>query len=237
MCLQIDIQKLSELEERLTYKFSDKSLITRALTHSSYAYEARNEHLENNERLEFLGDGILDFVIAEELFKRKVKQDEGYLSQKRAMIVCEATLFEIAKDLAIGNMLLLGRGEIATNGREKPSNLANAIEAIFASIYLDGGFEAAKGAILHILSESIDSAISGQLVFDYKSRLIEYSQSGDIDQQISFAIIDENGPVHNKTFHAAAFFGEKRIGDGYGRSKKQAEQEAAKAALDSIGGT
>ena len=227
-------EQLTVLQEKLGYRFSNIRLLVNALTHSSYAYESKDKDVEDNERLEFLGDGILDFVIAEELFHRKTKGDEGYLSKTRALIVCEAMLAEVAEEMAVGGLLLLGRGENASGGRHKPSNLSSAMEAMFAAIYLDGGFEVAKKAILSILNEAIRRALAGTLVFDYKSRLLEWSQSELVHKPISFVIIDEEGPVHDRIYQAAVLLDNVVIGEGAGRSKKQAEQKAAKAALGKI---
>ncbi|NLO63078.1 MAG: ribonuclease III [Clostridiaceae bacterium] len=232
MDVPFDIEKLSVLEDRLDYHFSRIEYLFTALTHSSYAYESRDPNIEDNERLEFLGDGILDFVIAEELFRRKTKRDEGYLSKTRALIVCESMLAEIAEKLDVGIFILLGHGEDATGGRRKPSNLSNAMEAIFAAIYLDGGYEAAKKAILGVLNHSIDLALKGSLVFDYKSRLLEWAQSSRARSVLSFSILDEYGPVHDRTYRAAVCSDEGVVAEGIGRSKKLAEQDAARNALD-----
>ncbi len=227
-------EKLSRLQEALGYRFSDSRLLMNALTHSSFAYESKNKGIEDNERLEFLGDGVLDFVIAEELFHRKTKRDEGYLSKTRALIVCESMLAEIAERMDVGSLLLLGRGEDASGGRQKPSNLSCAMEAIFAAIYLDGGFERAKNAILNILNEAISRAVDGTLVFDYKSKLLEWSQSNPSRAPVSFVILEESGPVHDRIYQAAVMQGVAVLGKGAGRSKKQAEQNAAKNAFDNI---
>lgn len=230
----IDSERLSHFESKLGYTYIDKRNLILALTHASFAYESKDIELENNEKLEFLGDGILDFVIADELFNRSAGKNEGYLSKTRSLIVCETTLTEKAKDLGVGNLLLLGRGEISTNGREKPSNLANAMEAIFASVYIDGGFEAARRVILDVLSDHVDAALSGKIVFDYKSRLIEHFQGMASDKSVDFKIESESGPVHDRVFTATAVRDGNVIGTGIGRSKKQAEQEAAKAAMKNL---
>ncbi len=230
----IYLDQLSILQDRLGYRFLNIETLINALTHSSYAYESKEDNIEDNERLEFLGDGVLDFVIAEELFCRKTKKDEGYLSKTRALIVCEAMLSEIAEELDIGSLLLLGHGEDASGGRRKPSNLSDAMEAIFAAVYLDGGYEAARATIIGILSASINQALAGSLVFDYKSRLLEWSQSAHAHTPLKFLIIEEDGPVHNRIYKAAVVRDGTIVGEGTGRSKKSAEQEAAKAALESI---
>jgi len=230
----INPERLTLFENKLGYSYTEKRNLILALTHASFAYESKDLVLDDNEKLEFLGDGILDFVIADELYKRSSGKSEGYLSKTRALIVCETTLTEKAKELGIGDLLLLGRGEVSTNGREKPSNLANAMEAIFASVYIDGGFEAARRVILSVLSTPVDAALSGKIVFDYKSRLIEYFQGMTKDKSIDFKIESESGPVHDKVFTATVIHDGKVIGKGIGRSKKQAEQEAAKAAMNSL---
>ncbi|MBN1892779.1 MAG: ribonuclease III [Clostridiales bacterium] len=232
MSIPIQPEKLDRLQEGLGYHFSDLGFLINALTHSSYAYESKKSDTEDNERLEFLGDGILDFVVAEELFHRKTKRDEGYLSKTRSLIVCEAMLSDIAKNYNIGDLLLLGRGEDASGGRTKPSNLSNAMEAIFASVYLDGGYEAAKNVILSVLSGPIDLALTGSLVFDYKSKLLEWAQSRHVP--LSFVILEENGPVHRRIYKAAVLKDNDVLSEGIGRSKKIAEQEAAKSAYMNI---
>ena len=225
-----DNMEYNELENLLGYTFSGKNLLRMALSHSTYAYEHKQLNVQDNERLEFLGDGILDFVIADALYKRKKSRDEGYLSKTRALIVCETTLSAIAANIGLGDNLLLGKGEEFTGGREKPSNLANALEAVFAAVYLDGGFEQSKRVILHTMSESINAALSGDLVFDYKSRMLELAQIKGIGHTIRFEILDESGPVHDMSFTGAVFLDDEIIGQGIGHSKKLAEQEAAKAA-------
>lgn len=222
--------ELSAFEKLLGYNFTDKNLLSMSLTHSTYAYEHRFEVTYNNERLEFLGDGILDFVIADALFNQKRNCNEGYLSKTRALIVCEATLALKAREIGLGGFLRLGRGEESTGGRDKPSNLANAMEAIFAAVYLDGGFDQAKGLILRILADSIETALSGDLIFDYKSKVLELAQTKGSAHSIHFEITDETGPVHDRTYTAAVFFDSELFGQGSGHSKKHAEQEAAKSA-------
>jgi len=222
----------SVLENLIGYVFSDKGLLVTALTHSTYAYEHRHENVNDNERLEFVGDGILDFVVADALFHRKQKCDEGYLSKTRALIVCETTLADKAVMIGLGDYLRLGRGEESTGGRDKPSNLANAMEAIFAAVYLDGGFETARSLILRILSDSIELALAGQIVFDYKSRILELAQTKGNSHTVRFAIIDESGPVHEKCYTAAVYLDGEEFGRGTGHSKKLAEQEAARSGFN-----
>lgn len=230
----IPAEELHSFQRCLGYHFLKTNYLITALTHSSYAYEYKEGKISDNERLEFLGDGVLGFVIADELFRRKWRRNEGYLSKTRALIVCEEMLSEIAGRLGIPGILLLGKGEDASGGRNKPSNLSNALEAVFGAVYLDGGFSAVQKTILSVMNESIERAIAGSLIFDYKSRLLEWSQSGFSENPLSFVILDENGPVHHRTYTAAVLLDEKIIGKGYGQSKKSAEQEAARDAMDRI---
>ena len=224
-------KQLRDLQAAIEYKFRDISLLERALTHSTYAYEHRANHVTSNERLEFVGDGILDFVIAETLFCMAKKENEGYLSKTRALIVCEATLNSIAEKIGLGNCLLLGKGEEQTGGREKPSNLSNAMEALFAACFFDGGFEEAKKLILRLMESPIEAALAGDLIFDYKSKVLELAQTKGNARNVRFAIIEESGPVHERTYTAAVYLDDEEFGSGTGLSKKQAEQEAAKNAL------
>jgi ribonuclease-3 len=221
---------LVRLQKKIGYSFRDIKLLELAMTHSTFAYEHRSDHLESNERLEFVGDGILDFVIAETLFSRVPNRNEGFLSKTRAMIVCEATLTSIAEQIHLCECLLMGRGEELTGGRHKPSNLSNAMEALFAACYLDGGFDHARDLILRLMEPSIEAALSGELIFDYKSKILELAQVKGDTKTIRFEIIEESGPVHDRVYTAAVFVNEEQYGTGSGVSKKQAEQEAAKSA-------
>ena len=220
-----------ELESRLGYNFTNKDLLLAALTHSTYAYESRQDKVEDNERLEFVGDGILDFVVAEVLYRKREESGEGYLSKTRSLIVCEPTLAEIAAQLNLGLYLRLGRGEEGTGGRDKASNLANAVEALFAAIYFDGGFEKAREVIQRTMEGPIDAALSGRLVFDYKSKILERAQTKGHAHVVRFDIVDERGPVHDREFTAVVFLDDEEFGRGIGSSKKQAEQIASKDAL------
>lgn len=225
-------QLLQALQQRIGYYFKDISLLRTALTHSSFAYEVKASEVEDNERLEFLGDGILDFVIADALYQKISFRDEGFLSKTRAMIVCEATLSDIAMKLDLGSVLLFGKGEMATAGAVKASNLANAVEALFAAIYLDDGFDTARNVIINVMGKSIDDALEGRLIYDYKSKLLEIVQTKEFaGQTLSFEIISEEGPVHNRLFTAQAVLNGQIIGQGTGKSKKQSEQEAARDAI------
>ena len=225
-------EDLTKLENVLDYSFINKELLIMALTHSTYAYEHRSVVTYDNERLEFLGDGILDFVAADALFRQKKNCDEGYLSKTRALIVCESTLAGIARELGVGHFLLLGKGEESTGGRDKPSNLANVMEAIFAAVYLDGGFDNARDLIINVLSNSIETALSGEMLFDYKSKVLELAQTKGNVHAVRFEIIDESGPVHDRSYTSAVYLDDVLIGQGVGHSKKLAEQDAAKTAYN-----
>ena len=216
------------LQDRLGYAFRDVSLLENALTHSSYANERRGS-VSSNERLEFLGDSVLGMVTADKLYHCFPDLPEGRLSRLRAELVCEQSLHAVALDLGLGAHLRLGKGEEHSGGRERPSILADAVEAVIAAMYLDGGLDPARTFILgHILC-GIDA---GEIhhVMDYKTELQEQIQR-KADQHLRYELVETTGPDHNKRFVMAVFLNDREIGRGHGRSKKEAEQEAAKAAL------
>lgn len=225
-------QKHQELEEKLGYSFVDKEYLLLALTHSTYAYEHRRENVVSNQRLEFLGDAILDFTIGEEIYRRRSKWNEGELSKTRALVVCEKTLAKVANELEVGDLLCLGKGEESTGGRSKESTLADTMESLFAAIYLDGGFEPAKKVILSCLSSFVDLAVSGKLVFDYKSKLLEKAQTKHDPHVVTFEVVEERGPVHDRVFVVAVILDGQEFVRAQGRSKKEAEQEASHIALE-----
>lgn len=217
----------SEFEQKLGYVFRDKSLLQNALTHSSYANEHRKEGMGSNERLEFLGDAILGLVVAEYLFKTCPNRPEGELTKLRAELVCEKNLAEVAKNLELGSVLRLGHGESHGGGSHRPSMLADAVEAVLAAAYLDGGMSV-PADIIHrlILQKKINTGGNG----DYKTRFQELVQRNR-DQVISYALIGEEGPDHDKTFLVEVSVNGKVVGTGKGSSKKRAEQDAAHAAM------
>ncbi|NLW10514.1 MAG: ribonuclease III [Clostridiaceae bacterium] len=215
----------------INYDFKDIQKLDEALTHSTYAYEHRHQGLTDNERLEFLGDAVLDLVISEVLFRNGEAYSEGHMTKTRALVVCENTLADAARDIDLGQVLLLGRGEEATGGDDKSSNLSNAMEAIFGAVFLDGGFEQAARVILDLLSDSLEQALKGEMIYDHKSKLLELVQSTRGNSTMRFEIIAEEGPVHNRTFTAAVIVDDNRIATGQGSSKKEAEQQAARSAL------
>lgn len=220
---------MESLERKLGYQFRNQQLLSEALNHSSYANEHRGS-LGSNERLEFLGDSVLGFVSAEYLFQGHQDLPEGDLTRMRASLVCEQSLYEVAKELGLGGYLKLGRGEEAGGGRERQSILADAVEAVFAAVYLDGGIEPVRELIIRILLSQAPAAEERK---DYKTTLQEVVQrhSGQI---LTYHMVSQSGPDHNKTFLFEVRLNDHPIGRGEGRSKKEAEQAAAKAALEGM---
>lgn len=214
---------LRELEEKIGYEFRNKQLFRQAMIHSSYANEHRLDKLECNERLEFLGDAVLEVVSSDFLYHRYRQSPEGELTKTRASIVCEPTLALCAGDLNLGEYLLLGKGEEATGGRGRSSIVSDAMEALIGAIYLDGGFANAKEFIHRFVLNDIEHK---QLFYDSKTILQEMVQAAG-EETLQYEILKEEGPDHNKTFEVRALLGEKEIGRGTGRTKKAAEQLAA----------
>ncbi|WP_148556296.1 ribonuclease III [Terrisporobacter glycolicus] len=224
------IYNISKFEEIIDYTFEDKSYILEALTHSSYSNE--NKNYKFNERLEFLGDSVLSIVISDYLFKKEKDLPEGELTKLRANIVCEESLSEVGGQIHLGEHLLLGKGEEATGGRDRISIIADALEAVIAAIYLDGGLEQASKFIFKFMEEIIENSIEGKIFRDYKTYLQEVLQSKG-EQNIWYKLLEEKGPDHNKRFVMEVGINEKVLGVGEGKSKKDAEQVAAKSALKS----
>lgn len=224
---------MEELEQKLNYTFRDRSLLSEALCHSSYANEHRAQELGSNERLEFLGDSVLGFVSAEFLFTQHPDLPEGDLTRIRAALVCEQSLYEVARKLDLGRFLKLGRGEEAGGGRKRTSILADATEAVFAAVYLDGGIGAASALIHRVLLDAeLEEAVEERRR-DYKTLLQELVQRQP-DQELTYQLTGEHGPDHNKTFVVEVLLNGDVIGSGGGHSKKEAEQAAAKAALQAL---
>ena len=220
---------MSAMQEKLHYCFQDEGLIETAMSHSSYANE---RHCQSNERLEFLGDSILGMVTAEWLYRNYPDLTEGKMTRLRAELVCEASLYDVANRLDFGENLLLGHGEELSGGRQRQSILADCVEAVIAALYLDGGFEVAKGFIQeHILSGAENIPLSGS--GDYKTDLQELIQQNP-GHLLSYVMTGETGPDHNKTFTFAAVLNGETIGEGEGRTKKEAEQNAARSALNNL---
>ena len=220
---------MESLEKKLGYRFRDRKLLEEALNHSSYANEHRGG-LGSNERLEFLGDSVLGFVSAEHLFREHPDLPEGDLTRMRASLVCEQSLYEVARELELGSYLKLGRGEEAGGGRERQSILADAMEAVFAAVYLDGGIEAVRELIVRVL---LSQAADSQERKDYKTTLQEVVQRRS-GQVLTYHMISQSGPDHNKTFLFEVRLNEESVGRGEGRSKKEAEQAAARDALEKM---
>ncbi len=227
------IKRISELEKIIGYNFKNKDVIFTAITHSSYANEKKSRKLKYNERLEFLGDSVLGLTISEYLFQKKPNLPEGELSVTRAKIVCENSLSQCATDISLGKYLLLGKGEELSGGREKISLLSDAFEALIGALYIDGGFETAKAFVYRYMDKIIKSCIEGKLFYDYKTQLQELVQQNG-EQQIAYNVTDQFGPDHNKTFVTEVKINGTVQGRGKGHSKKEAEQNAAKDALNNI---
>ena len=226
------IQPIHDLEQQLHYTFQNPSLIQEALRHSSYVNEQPEAHLRDNERLEFLGDAVLNLVIGDILMKRHPELKEGELSRMRANLVNETQLARIANALNLGAFILLGKGEIQTNGRQKKSILSDALEAVIAAIYLDGNFDAAYRVIDHHFKSLFSAIFAARANHDYKSQLQEMIQS-TYRAVPQYSVIDESGPDHDKTFTVQLQFGEV-VTEGVGKSKKKAEQDAARNALNQL---
>ena len=219
---------METLEKKLGYTFSNRELLSEALNHSSYANEHRGAGISSNERLEFLGDSVLGFVTAEFLFKTYPRLPEGDLTRMRAALVCEQSLYEVARMLELGQYLKLGKGEEAGGGRERQSILADAVEAVFAAVYLDGGMEQIRELIYRVLLSRAPAAEERK---DYKTTLQEIVQR-KVGQQLTYHMVEESGPDHNKTFIFEVRLNGEPIGRGGGHSKKEAEQAAARDALE-----
>jgi ribonuclease-3 len=215
----------------LTRWVADDDLLQEALTHSSYAHEQQNP-TPFNERLEFLGDAVLELVVSEYLYRRHPDWDEGQLTETRATLVREATLAEAARRSGLGGRLRLGRGEIVTGGRAKPSLLADALEALTAAAFLAGGLAAARGLVIEALGPALDNAAGRPHRTDYKAALTERLRRRG--QEPLYRVLSESGPDHDKRFVIAVFAGEVELGRGEGKTKKEAEQRAARAALDRV---
>ena len=219
-----------KFEGIIKYEFNNKSLLRQALTHSSYSNERQMHKLYNNERLEFLGDAVLELITSEYLYKSHTNVPEGNLTKLRATYVRESSLAYCARQMDLGNYLFLGKGEDATGGRERDSILSDALEAIIGGIFLDGGFTNAKEFVTKEVLNRIEQA---ELFFDSKTILQELVQSKYTDA-IVYELINEEGPDHNKEFTVAVTLNNEKLGEGKGRTKKAAEQQAAHQAIKKI---
>ncbi|MFQ8599761.1 MAG: ribonuclease III [Oscillospiraceae bacterium] len=225
---------MKSLEQNIGYTFENKTLLGTALSHSSYANEVK-KGTESNERLEFLGDSVLSIIVSDYLFQHYDHLPEGELTKLRASLVCEKSLCQFASEIKLGDYLKLGRGEKLTGGRNRPSILADAFEAVLAAIYLDGGIDKARAFVLRFVKEELESGGKQQELFrDYKTTLQEIIQQNK-EEVLEYVLADEYGPDHDKTFRVEVHLNSNVIGTGVGRSKKQAEQLAAKEALELMG--
>lgn len=224
---------MNGFETRLGYIYKDKSLLSLALTHTSYANEAKHSK-GHNERLEFLGDSVLSIIVSKYLFTHFSDMPEGELSKTRAALVCEKSLAAFAKEIHLGNEILLGKGEDQNGGRDRESILADAFEALIASMYLDGGIEVAEKFVLKFISKQMEEKKVFAAFVDYKTELQEIIQQNK-EEKIEYVVVDESGPAHDKSFCVEVHLNSNVIGKGSGKSKKIAEQMAAKEALELMG--
>ena len=223
---------MEKLEEKLGYTFQNRALLENALTHSSYANENKHTGAQSNERLEFLGDSVLGMVTADYLYRVHPDLPEGDLTRTRAALVCEGSLVEVAQQLNLGSYLKLGKGEDAGGGRERPSIVADAVEAVLAAVYLDGGIGSARKIIQRFILDREEEKSGSR---DYKTALQELVQR-ESGQGLAYRLVGSTGPDHAKRFQVEVELNGVPVGAGEGRSKKEAEQMAAKAAIGKLKG-
>lgn len=224
---------LAALEEKLDHAFGDIALLDTALTHTSYVKGDGRARL-HNERLEFLGDAVLELCVSEHLYRRFLDFDEGAMTRLRAQTVCEGALYEVAKGLGLGEALLLGRGEDHSGGRDKPSILSDALEAVIGALYIDGGMESARSFIMSFIDASVERALAGGALKDFKTMLQEYVQKRHMGA-IAYRLAGASGPDHSKVFTMEVTIAGIPSGTGEGHTKQEAGQRAAKAALGEFG--
>ena len=222
---------MEDLEKVIGYRFQDKKYLDIALTHSSYANEAKNAG-PNNERQDFLGDAVLSLIVADYIFRHR-KVPEGELTKIRASLVCESALAGFARQIRLGQHLKLGRGESQNGGSDRPSIISDAFEALIAAVYLDGGMEAARNFVLPFIVDIVEHA-TGTDLHDYKTQLQEVVQKNP-EERVTYVLVEESGPDHDKRFVVEVHLNSNVIGRGEGRSKKLAEQQAAREALQLMG--
>ena len=221
---------MNSLEKALKYEFKNAEILKKALTHSSFSKEEGIPRWECNERLEFLGDSVLGLIVTQELYERMLTEKEGKLAKLKSEIVRAESLEIVANDLNLGRHLILGRGEEMCGGRRKKNILADALEAVIGGIFLDGGYQVTRKIVLKLFEQCIDDAF---LETNYKSALQEIMHKRNV-RNLKYTIVKEEGKSHNKVFYAAVFARSTVIGEGAGKSKKEAENNAAKAALKKI---
>ncbi|MFQ5444034.1 MAG: ribonuclease III [Nitrospinales bacterium] len=229
MITQNRLEQLACLENNLNYKFNETHLMNIALTHKSYANEF-DRRMEDYERFEFLGDSVLDLIVGEYSIRNYLQHSEGALSKIRAAVVNESCLAKMARKIDLGQYLLLGRGEENSGGRKKSSLLANAFESVTGAIFFDSTFSTAHDVILPFLKDEINQFAQTRDFRDFKSELQEYTQN-KLNCVPSYKVVNETGPDHDKVFEVAVMVRNEKLGEGQGRSKKEAEQVAAKSAL------
>ena len=225
-------ENLKKFQEKINYRFKDERLLYEALSHSSFANESKKQR-NSNERLEFLGDSVLSVVVSDYIFEHFKHLPEGELTKLRASLVCEKALFDFSKQIDLGNFIFLGKGEELTGGRERPSIVSDAFEAVIAAIYLDGGLKAVSKYVLSFIPEDIKPHSVVSFV-DYKTALQEIIQKNP-EEKVEYVLTGESGPDHDKKFTVQVMLNSNVIGEGIGRSKKSAEQNAAKEALALMG--
>ena len=223
---------MKRLEENLNYSFKNIKLLENALTHSSYANEIRDPHA-SNERLEFLGDSVLSVIVADYIYNQFPEKPEGELTKLRASLVCEKSLCSFSKMLGMGEYLRLGKGEDQNGGRQRPSILADAFEAVLAAMYIDGGLDVARRHVMRFILEELNHT-EDEVFKDYKTSLQEVIQQNP-EEQLTYVLTSESGPDHDKIFEVEVHLNSNVIGKGTGKNKKQAEQAAAKQALSLMG--
>jgi ribonuclease-3 len=226
---------MTEVEQKIGYQFRKKILLQTALTHSSYANENKKE---SNERLEFLGDSVLSILVSDYIFHHMPHVDEGELTRVRAALVCEQSLAGLAKKIELGSLLMLGKGEEQTGGRTRASIVSDAFEAVLAAIYLDGGMESAKKWLMNLMQDAFGQVVNEkdsqhQYYHDYKTMLQEIVQK-DGSSKVTYQTISETGQEHDKLFEVEVYINEDKVNTGAGPSKKEAEQQAAKAAIEQL---
>lgn len=224
---------MTDLQNKIGYQFKNPALLNEALTHSSYANEHKSQHIKYNERLEFLGDSVLSIVVSDYIYKNCPELPEGELTKLRASLVCEKSLYEFAKKIDLGNYLILSKGERNNGGADRPSILSDAFEALIAAIYIDGGIEPASKHILNFVIPAIKNS-KKKKINDYKTTLQEIIQKNP-GERLEYVLVKESGPDHNKHFVVEVHLNSNVIGKGGGGSKKEAEQQAAREALELMG--
>lgn len=227
------LKEIENLEKKISYCFKYKENLTLALTHSSFANENKSEGMGNNERLEFLGDSVLNLVISERIYKEHPELKEGEMTKTRANIVCEGSLAKCSSNLDLGAYILLGKGEEMTGGRDRASILSDMFEALIGAIYIDGGIKNARKFINKVMSKIIEESMDENNLKDYKTQLQEIVQRNS-GSTISYEIVAEKGPDHDKHFITRVRISGRASGTGEGRSKKESEQNAAKEALKKV---